>query len=204
MLLNPHDQPREDVLIRKSRELLAQKRPQEAVEAIQHHLSYAPPAATDYELLGIALAMVGDLAKAVSALEQAAAMASGNPEIAYNLGLVYRKAGRAQEAMGAFGRAVALKPDYEAAKRALDQLQKEAAQMTGSFPAPPPAWEPAPAPPAATPVVLPAQGGAGARARCPHCGMESRPGGACEWCAKPLVVAPVDPGEPGAEAIVGV
>src|SRR5207245_2667371 len=111
MLLNPDDRHEEDTLIRKARELLAQKRPQEAVETIQHHLTYAPPAATDYELLGVALAMAGDLPRATASLEQASSMGAQNPEIAYNLGLVYRKAGRAHEAIGAFERAVSLKPD---------------------------------------------------------------------------------------------
>src|SRR5437763_1916500 len=106
MLLNPEEHHEEETLVQKARELLAQKRPQEAAEAIQHYLTYAPPAATDYELLGVALAMAGELPKAIASLEQASAMATRNPEITYNLGLVYRKAGRAEDAAVAFGRAV--------------------------------------------------------------------------------------------------
>jgi hypothetical protein len=173
--------PQEEPHIRQARELLQQKRPQEAIQVIRRHLSFAPATSVDYLLLGVALAESGEGLQATGILEQAEQMNPREATIPYKLGLLYRQAGRAQEAVAAFERALAVRPDYEAARQALEHLRQQAQVVTQAMPAAP-----------SGPV------------KCPHCGMESRAGVDCEWCAHPLhepVRPPVpDPAVPGPAA----
>src|SRR5436305_1098180 len=131
MSFYPDDLPDEPHIAR-AREFLRQKQPSEAVEAIRHRLGFAPGTALDYELLGVALAQAGDNEHAITALEQAEKMNSHEATIPYDLGLVYRRAGRAHDAIAAFQRALALRPDYEGAKRALQATDPKAAMARSS------------------------------------------------------------------------
>jgi len=157
MSLNP-EEPMEEPHVRQARELLQQKQPAEAAVAIRRHLNYAHGTSLDYLLLGVALAQSGDDEHAMAALEQAEKMDTHDATIPYNLGLVYRKEGRSEDAAAAFERALALRPGYDAARRALGALGQSPA--SASIPAGP--------------------------VRCAHCGMETRVGADCEWCSHPL------------------
>jgi tetratricopeptide (TPR) repeat protein len=148
--------------IARAKECLRQKQPSEAAAAIRHRLNFCPGTALDYELLGVALAQAGDNEHAVAALEQAEKMNSHEATIPYDLGLVYRRAGRTADAVAAFKRALALKPDYEAARRAIQATDPKAGVARA----------------ASGPV------------RCPHCGMETRTHVSCEWCSHPLAPPP--------------
>jgi tetratricopeptide (TPR) repeat protein len=173
--------PQEEPHIRQARELLEQKQPQEAIQVIRRHLSFAPATSTDYEFLAVALAQSGERQPAIEAMEQASKMDSHDAAIAYNLGLLYRQAGREQDAVTAFERAVGLRPDYAAAREALEQLQQQGLAVSPGRTAAP-----------AGPV------------KCPHCGMESRSVVDCEWCAHPLrePARPAAPAAPvGAQAV---
>ena len=159
------DERPEDPHITQARDFLRQKQPGEAAAAIRHHLAYAHGSSLDYELLGVALAQAGEYEHAMSALEQAEKMNSHEASIPYDLGLVYRKAGMVEAAVEAFQRALALKPDYEAARRALQATDPKAAG-------------------ARAPAIL------AGPVRCPHCGMETRSPVSCEWCSHPLAPPP--------------
>ena len=74
--------PSDDAHLQQARALLQQKQPAEAVAVIRRHLAYAPGTAVDYALLGVALAEVGDVEHAISALDQAAKMNPGDAAVA--------------------------------------------------------------------------------------------------------------------------
>jgi tetratricopeptide (TPR) repeat protein len=128
MLLNPDDEQEEAPLLQQARQLLAERKAAEAAQMMKRYLYYSPGAASDYELLGVSLAMAGDGPPAIAALEQAQGLDRNSPTIAYNLGHVYRQAGRFPEAITAFERAIKLRPDYDAAKRALQATVQQAQQ----------------------------------------------------------------------------
>src|SRR5262249_36309428 len=106
--------------------------------------------------------------------EQAAQMDPRDPIIAYNLGLLYRQAGRGQEAISALERAVTLRPDYEPARKVLEQLRQQAGVGTQGVP-----------------------GGTQGPGKGPHAGREGRWVVACGGCAhpprEPIRPAPPDP-----------
>jgi hypothetical protein len=179
------NEPQEDRHIQQARAYLQQNQPGEAVQAIRRYLSYAPGRAIDYLLLGVAEAQAGAGLQAIAALEHAASMDPRDPTIAYNLGVLYRQAGRGHEALAAFERAVDLRPDYDAACRALEQMRQQIGDITH-------------APTAAGPVPV-----AGGAVRCPHCGMDSRSPISCEWCGHSMVTT-LAAGEAGATAIAAV
>src|SRR5438046_1392723 len=110
----------EDSHIQQARALLRQKQPAEAVAAIRRRLAHAPGTAVEYSLLGVALAELGDVEHALSALNQAAKMNPNDAAIAYNLGLLYRKSGQVAAAATCFEHALSMRPDYDAARRALE------------------------------------------------------------------------------------
>ena len=118
--------PQEDSHIQQARALLRQRQPAEAVAVIRRRLAYAPGTAVEYSILGVALAESGDIEHALSALNQAAKMNPGDAAIAYNLGLLYRKAGQNAEAATCFEHALKLRPDYDAARRALESIPSAA------------------------------------------------------------------------------
>ena len=126
MLLNPETEPEEAPMLLQARELLTQGKAAEAAAAVRHYLYYTPGGAADYELLGVALARAGEVAPAVTALEQAQGLDKNNATVAYNLGHAYRMAGRWPDAIAAYERAVTLRPDYDAAKRALEAARQQA------------------------------------------------------------------------------
>src|SRR5205807_1292448 len=86
--------------------------------------------AVDYALLGVALAETGDVEHAISALDQAAKMNPSDAAVAYNLGLLYRKAGRDPEAATCLQHALSLRPDYDAARRALEAVRQAGEAVT--------------------------------------------------------------------------
>src|SRR5205807_4301708 len=69
-------------------------------------------------LLGVALAQAGENAAAIETLERCVALEPGNAAAHFNLGQLYRQAGRRDKALAEFEQALALRPDYPAAARA--------------------------------------------------------------------------------------
>src|SRR5262249_33352938 len=59
---SPYDSaaPQEEAHIHQARRFLQQKQPQEAIQVVRRHLSFAPGTSTDYLLLGVALAEAGE------------------------------------------------------------------------------------------------------------------------------------------------
>jgi tetratricopeptide (TPR) repeat protein len=215
MAENPDQSPASTTLIDQARQLLRDGRGDEAARTVRRYLSTAPGGAQDYELLGVALGMAGEGLQALAALEQAHALDPQSASIAYNLGQVYRQAGRGAAAITAFERAIALRPDYDAAKRALAAVQQPAPAAAPAAPAAAAPAAPAAAAPAAPAAAAddatidfpfpPAAAGAppAGKVLCPHCGMDSRPGAACEWCSRAMA-PPVSVSDPGAAAVAEV
>ncbi len=179
MSMNP-EPPQDPPQIRQAKELLRQGQPDEAATTIRRYLAFAPGAAKHYMLLAVALAEAGEGLSAISAMEQATAMEPNDPAIAYNAGLLYRQAGRPQQAVAALEKAIELKPDYDLAKKALEEVRGDQQQATKQL---------------LSPVVGPM-----GPMRCPHCSMETRSGNLCEFCGKPLRF--LDPTEPGATSMM--
>lgn len=78
--------------------------------------------------LGNALARRGDWSEAVAAYGDALRLRPGQYRAHYNLGLALQQLGRAREAAEHYQRALALKPDHEGARGALEALKGAAAR----------------------------------------------------------------------------
>ncbi len=60
--------------------------------------------------------------QAINEFKKAAKLNTGNPEICYNLGLVYESKNELDLAKNMYEKALAIKPDYVIAKEHLDKL----------------------------------------------------------------------------------
>jgi Flp pilus assembly protein TadD len=87
----------------------------------------APVAATRAFQRGTAALDRGEPALAVEELERAAALAPAASAVQNHLGIAYEAAGRPQDALRAYQRAVALDCENEAASRNLAALRRQAA-----------------------------------------------------------------------------
>ncbi|OIO72550.1 MAG: hypothetical protein AUJ85_09745 [Elusimicrobia bacterium CG1_02_37_114] len=64
----------------------------------------------------------GKYDQAIDELKKAIEINSGNPEIYYNLGLVYESRNQPEEAKKMYKKAIAISPKYKLAKEHLDKL----------------------------------------------------------------------------------
>jgi tetratricopeptide (TPR) repeat protein len=101
----------------QARALDQQGRLPEAIVAYRQFLTIEPRNGDALQLLGIALARIGNTAEAVEALLAAAALQPSNPFLQTNLANALNETGRPSEALAYYGRAVVLKPDFAAAHR---------------------------------------------------------------------------------------
>ena len=101
----------------QARALDQQGRLPEAIVAYRQFLTIEPRNGDALQLLGIALARIGNTAEAVEALLAAAALQPSNPFLQANLANALNETGRPSEALAYYGRAVVLKPDFAAAHR---------------------------------------------------------------------------------------
>jgi tetratricopeptide (TPR) repeat protein len=108
----------------EARVLLAQELPAEAVRILRAHLAGRRGAATEYALLGVALARCGDLTAAAQALERAVARDRRNAAYYLSLGQVYLLQQRAREAMAAVERALRLRPGNSAGTEAAEESRR--------------------------------------------------------------------------------
>src|SRR5688500_18692177 len=92
----------------EARELLRQKQPAEAARVMREYLATRTGSAEEQMLLGVAAAQSGDNLAAVQAFEKAVALDGNNAAAHFNLGQVYRKVGRLQEALAECERALEL------------------------------------------------------------------------------------------------
>src|SRR5437764_13433254 len=83
----------------QARELLRQNRPEEAARLLREHLTSHAGLAAEEMLLGVALAQAGENAAAIETLERSVALEPGNAATHFNLGQIYRQAGRREEAL---------------------------------------------------------------------------------------------------------
>jgi Flp pilus assembly protein TadD len=74
----------------------------------------------------------GDAALAVAELERAAALVPEASEVRNHLGIAYAAAGRHEDALAAFERAVALDCDNRAAAENLRAAQRRSAELLGT------------------------------------------------------------------------
>jgi tetratricopeptide (TPR) repeat protein len=100
-----------------ARALDQQGRLPEAIVAYRQFLTIEPRNGDALQLLGIALARIGNTGEAVEALAAAAAIQPSNPFLQANLANALNETGRPSEALAYYGRAVVLKPDFAVAHR---------------------------------------------------------------------------------------
>jgi tetratricopeptide (TPR) repeat protein len=109
--------------VNEVRSLLRTNRPAEAAALLRALLAVRMGTAEDYMLFGIALAQTGATSAALEALEQAVVIDPRDPVAHFNLGQVYRQAGRDRQALRAFDRACSLRPDYRVAITAAAEMR---------------------------------------------------------------------------------
>ncbi|HEY3283146.1 MAG TPA: tetratricopeptide repeat protein [Armatimonadota bacterium] len=102
-------------------EALKAGRAQEAVALLQETAEATPTDPKAREMYGIALSMAGDSQRALGELEAAAALSPESASVHYNLGMVYERLGRSDEAGAAYKASLDADPGY---KQAQDRLSK--------------------------------------------------------------------------------
>jgi len=99
----------------------------EAMEYYRKVLELSPDDAAAHTNLGIALAGAGRLPEAATHLREALRVAPARPDYHYNLGVILLRLRDYPGARAAFGRALEIKPDYDAAREQWLRLQSGAA-----------------------------------------------------------------------------
>lgn len=105
--------------------MLKAGRAKEAAELLLRAVHINPHSFVAHHALGVALAQCGEFDAALIHLRQALQMNPKSPQVHFNLGRVYQKQGKLKEALDEFGEAVRLNPQYEAALKAVEEVQSE-------------------------------------------------------------------------------
>ncbi len=97
----------------------------QAIELYRLALTKGPSEVNLLDALGIACAYKGDNAAAERSFREASALVPNDPRQYHNLGLVYARQRRYDDAIAAFTTALQLKPDYERAASSLRTVRQE-------------------------------------------------------------------------------
>ncbi|MFA4029393.1 MAG: hypothetical protein GDYSWBUE_000065 [Candidatus Fervidibacterota bacterium] len=111
--------------VSQATQLLRAGRANEAAELLQRALHINPNSFVVHHALGVALAQCGKFEEALLHLRQAVSMNPMSPQVHFNLGRVYQEQGKLKEALDEFSEAVRLNPQYEAALKAIEDVQQE-------------------------------------------------------------------------------
>jgi tetratricopeptide (TPR) repeat protein len=109
-------------------------RESESRAALEAAVAADPSRATAHAALAQRHATDGDLAAAIAAMERATALAPRYPDLRYELGLLYRDAGRARESERELRAALAARPEYVLAQLALGTLLQECGRDAEALP----------------------------------------------------------------------
>ena len=109
-------------------ELLRRRDPEGALPHLQKAFTLRPDYAPGLSHLGIAYAMTGRNSEAIEVLTSAARRSPRDTNILHNLGLAQRRAGRIEEAIATFERALALNPSRNDSRAALERLRHSTEQ----------------------------------------------------------------------------
>lgn len=112
-------------LVQRAAQLLKAGRTDDAVNLLRQAVHLNPHDFHAHHGLGVALARLGQLDEALIHLRQAIQINPRSPQAHFNLGRLYQRRGELQEALDAYGEAVRLNPDYEAAVKAVEEIQRE-------------------------------------------------------------------------------
>ena len=110
--------------VTEARELLAAKKPEEAVKLLEPVIQGDDVDYLVFQVLGIAYAQSGNMNAAVGAMESAARMNAAIPYTHYNLGMVLLKTGDLEGAREAFERSLRVDQTYVRAREALAAMNK--------------------------------------------------------------------------------
>jgi len=103
-------------------ELLRSERIDEGIAVLQEVIESTPEATAPYVDLGLAFSQIGELQQAEEALTTAERLSPENPVVHNELGIVYRKTGRFDEARASYEKALAVYEDFHFARRNLAVL----------------------------------------------------------------------------------
>jgi Flp pilus assembly protein TadD len=102
--------------------LLGQERYDEGIAILRGVVESTPEATSPYIDLAIAYGQIGELALAEESLAAAALLSPNNPVVHNELGIVYRRTGRFDEARASYEQALAVYGDFHYARRNLAVL----------------------------------------------------------------------------------
>ena len=114
--------------IRRAKELLARKEPDDALDLLEEELERSPDAAKLYELRGIALAQLGRVDEATISLRRATMLDPTDPETFYNLAVQLFDEGDHLEAAVAAREALKLDPNHSGAAETLAKSEAQAGE----------------------------------------------------------------------------
>lgn len=100
----------------------------QAIELSRRALASAPDDTRCYNVLGLALMELGRDAEAEASFQQAIAI-DNNPEVHNNLGTLWKKQGRLDDAVGAYRQALAQSPGYANAHYNLGNVYRDRTEM---------------------------------------------------------------------------
>jgi tetratricopeptide (TPR) repeat protein len=96
----------------------------EAVDLLENAIQLNPELASAHENLGVLMLRMGRFSDAVMNLQRAVDRAGvkADADVFFQLGMAFAASGKPAEAVAAFQKALALKPEHEAARQNLDRL----------------------------------------------------------------------------------
>jgi Flp pilus assembly protein TadD len=95
----------------------------EAIREYQEAIRLQPTNAPAHSNLGAAFGKKGELDKAITELREAARLKGDDPLTFYNLGMALYQKGQTNDAISQLSQALLLKPEFDAARKAVNQIQ---------------------------------------------------------------------------------